>query len=187
MLEWKWMASAARRRWRRCVKRSPRWRMRSRLGRTVLISGGNCYIRTAPNTTGKIIGVALNGDKLPYGGEISDGGWPMVEHNGQKRLGQRQVRQADRLTTQQSTHSGFALRSILLMDRWKEEQMTEQDQALLTGYRQQGKGCTEIARLLGVSVNTVKSLLSAKWDRRGTETLCENASCKEGNVQTMRG
>lgn len=52
-------------------------------GRTVLISGGNCYIRTAPNTTGKIIGVALNGDKLPYGGEISDGGWPMVEHNGQ--------------------------------------------------------------------------------------------------------
>ena len=35
--------------------------------------------------------------------------------------------------------------------------MTEQDKALLIGYRQQGKGCTEIARLLGVSVNTVKS------------------------------
>lgn len=52
-------------------------------GRTVLISGGNCYIRTAPNTTGKIIGVAHNGDKLRYGGETSDGGWPMVEHNGQ--------------------------------------------------------------------------------------------------------
>ena len=52
-------------------------------GRTVLISGGNCYIRTAPNTTGKIVGVAHNGDKLPYGGETSDGGWPMVEHNGQ--------------------------------------------------------------------------------------------------------
>ena len=51
-------------------------------GRTVLISGGNCYIRTTPNTTGKIIGVALNGDKLPYGGTVSDGGWPMVEHNG---------------------------------------------------------------------------------------------------------
>ena len=51
-------------------------------GRTVLISGGNCYIRTAPNTAGKIVGVAHNGDKLPYGGEISDGGWPMVEHNG---------------------------------------------------------------------------------------------------------
>ena len=52
-------------------------------GRTVLISGGNCYIRTAPNTDGKIIGVAHNGDRLPYGGTISDGGWPMIEHNGQ--------------------------------------------------------------------------------------------------------
>ena len=35
--------------------------------------------------------------------------------------------------------------------------MTEKDRALLMGYRQQGKGCAEIARLLGVSVNTVKS------------------------------
>ncbi len=52
-------------------------------GKTVLISGGSCYIRTAPNTDGKIIGVAHNGDKLAYGGTISDGGWPMVEHNGQ--------------------------------------------------------------------------------------------------------
>ena len=52
-------------------------------GRTVLISGGSCYIRTAPNTDGKIIGVVHNGDRLPYGGTISDGGWPMVEHNGQ--------------------------------------------------------------------------------------------------------
>ena len=51
-------------------------------GKTVLISGGNCYIRTAPNTTGKIVGVAHNGDKLPYGGETSDGGWPMIEHEG---------------------------------------------------------------------------------------------------------
>jgi len=50
----------------------------------VLISGGNCYIRTASNTTGKIIGVAINGEKLSYGGEISAGGWLMVEHNGQK-------------------------------------------------------------------------------------------------------
>ena len=52
-------------------------------GKTVLISGGNCYIRTAPNTTGKILGVAHNGDKLPYGGETSDGGWLMIEHDGQ--------------------------------------------------------------------------------------------------------
>ena len=52
-------------------------------GRTVQIGGGNCYIRTAPNTTGKILGVAHNGDKLPYGGETSDGGWLMIEHEGQ--------------------------------------------------------------------------------------------------------
>ena len=53
------------------------------IGRTVQIGGGNCYIRTAPNTTGKILGVAHNGDKLPYGGETSDGGWLMIEHDGQ--------------------------------------------------------------------------------------------------------
>lgn len=53
------------------------------IGKTVLISGGNCYIRTAPNTTGKILGVAHNGDKLPYGGETSEGGWPMIEYQKQ--------------------------------------------------------------------------------------------------------
>ena len=51
-------------------------------GKTVRISGGDCYIRTAPNTTGKIVGVAHNGDKLPYGGETSDGGWLMIVHDG---------------------------------------------------------------------------------------------------------
>ena len=35
-------------------------------GKTVLISGGDCYIRTAPNTSGKVLGVAHRGDKLPY-------------------------------------------------------------------------------------------------------------------------
>ena len=53
-------------------------------GGIVLISGGSCYIRTAPNTTGKILGVAHIGDKLPYGGEISNGGWLMIEYEGQK-------------------------------------------------------------------------------------------------------
>ena len=51
-------------------------------GKTVRISGGDCYIRTAPNTTGKIVGVAHNGNKLPYGGETSDGGWLMIVHDG---------------------------------------------------------------------------------------------------------
>ena len=53
------------------------------VGKTVLISSGNCYIRTAPNTSGKILGVAHNGDRLPYGGETSDGGWLLVEYEGQ--------------------------------------------------------------------------------------------------------
>ena len=49
-------------------------------GKTVLINGGNCYIRTAPNTDGKILGVAHNGDKLSYGGETSDAGWLLIQH-----------------------------------------------------------------------------------------------------------
>ena len=52
-------------------------------GKTVGISGGNCYIRMAPNTDGKTIGVAHNGDRLPYGGVTSDGGWLMIEYEGQ--------------------------------------------------------------------------------------------------------
>ncbi len=52
-------------------------------GKTVLISGGNCYIRTAPNTDGKILGVAHKGDKLPYGGETSEAGWLLVQHKNQ--------------------------------------------------------------------------------------------------------
>ena len=34
-------------------------------------------------TDGKIVSVAHKGDTLPYGGTVSDSGWPMVEHNGQ--------------------------------------------------------------------------------------------------------
>jgi len=49
----------------------------------VRIVGGSCYIRNAPNTDGKKLGVAHNGDTLPFGGEISDGGWPQVKYQGQ--------------------------------------------------------------------------------------------------------
>lgn len=38
----------------------------------VEIVGGNCNVRTFPNTNGDIIGVAHKGDKLPYGREIDD-------------------------------------------------------------------------------------------------------------------
>ena len=37
--------------------------------------------------------------------------------------------------------------------------MTDAEKSLLVKYRQQGKGCAEIARLLNVSANTVKSYL----------------------------
>ena len=50
------------------------------IGKTVQISGGNCYIRTAPNTSGKILSVAHNGDKLPFGGEVSPTGWLLVQY-----------------------------------------------------------------------------------------------------------
>ena len=52
-------------------------------GANVQIVGGNCYVRTAPNTDGRVLGVAHNGDILPYGGETSEGGWNLVEYKGE--------------------------------------------------------------------------------------------------------
>ena len=49
----------------------------------VRIVGGNCYIRTAPNTDGKKLGVAHKGDILPYGGQVSDAGWLLVTYENQ--------------------------------------------------------------------------------------------------------
>lgn len=50
----------------------------------VRIVNGNVNIRTAPNTSGEIIGVAYNGDTLEYGGKIDAGtGWISVIYNGQ--------------------------------------------------------------------------------------------------------
>nr|DAP80361.1 MAG TPA: SH3 domain protein [Caudoviricetes sp.] len=48
----------------------------------VEIVGGNCYIRSEPNTSGAKLGVAHAGDKLTYRGEISEDGWYAVDHNG---------------------------------------------------------------------------------------------------------
>lgn len=50
----------------------------------VQIHSGNVNVRTAPNTSGKIIGVAYNGDVLEYGGKINpDNGWISVKFLGQ--------------------------------------------------------------------------------------------------------
>lgn len=51
--------------------------------RTVSIVGGNCYIRSAPNTSGKALGVAHEGDKLSYGGQTSENGWHLVAYENQ--------------------------------------------------------------------------------------------------------
>ena len=51
--------------------------------RYVKIVGGNCYVRTAPNTDGKKLGVAHDGDVLPYGGMTSDNGWHLVAFKNQ--------------------------------------------------------------------------------------------------------
>ena len=48
----------------------------------VQIVGGNCYIRSEPNTSGSKLGVAHAGDKLIYRGEISEDGWYAVDYNG---------------------------------------------------------------------------------------------------------
>lgn len=49
----------------------------------VVIVGGNCYVRSAPNTSGTKLGVAHEGDKLPYGGQVSDNGWHLVTYKNQ--------------------------------------------------------------------------------------------------------
>ena len=51
-------------------------------GKTVKISGGNCYVRTSSNTTGSIIGVAYNGDTFSYAGITATNGWLLINFNG---------------------------------------------------------------------------------------------------------
>lgn len=51
--------------------------------RYVQIVNGNCYVRTAPNTDGKKLGVAHRGDILDYQCVQSADGWHLVVYNGQ--------------------------------------------------------------------------------------------------------
>ncbi len=50
--------------------------------RYVKIVGGNCYVRSAPSTEGRKLGVVHRGDILRYQGQISADGWHLVEFNG---------------------------------------------------------------------------------------------------------
>lgn len=45
--------------------------------------GKQCYVRTAPNTSGKILGVAHSEDMLIYQGQTSEDGWHLVSFNNQ--------------------------------------------------------------------------------------------------------
>lgn len=45
--------------------------------------GKQCYVRTAPNTSGKILGVAHSEDKLVYQGQTSETGWHLVSFDNQ--------------------------------------------------------------------------------------------------------
>jgi hypothetical protein len=50
---------------------------------TVTIKNGNCWVRTAPNTSAKKLGSVKNGTVLPYGGETHSNGWHLVMYKGQ--------------------------------------------------------------------------------------------------------
>lgn len=48
----------------------------------VKIVGGNCYVRTQPNTSGRKLGVAKSGSVYNYCGKTSENGWNMINYNG---------------------------------------------------------------------------------------------------------
>lgn len=51
--------------------------------RSVHIVGGNCWVRSAPNTSSNRLGVARDGSSLTYGGQTSENGWHLVEFENQ--------------------------------------------------------------------------------------------------------
>lgn len=51
--------------------------------RLVAITGGSCYVRDAPDRTGKVLGVAHEGDRLTWLGETNEAnGWLKVDYEG---------------------------------------------------------------------------------------------------------
>jgi uncharacterized protein YgiM (DUF1202 family) len=47
------------------------------------VTGNSVYVRSAPNTDGRVLGVAHQGDLLPYQGQDSAQGWHLVEYMGE--------------------------------------------------------------------------------------------------------
>ena len=48
----------------------------------VRIVGGNCYVRSAPNTSGAILGVAHRDESFNYGGQTTQEGWNLIDFRG---------------------------------------------------------------------------------------------------------
>lgn len=46
----------------------------------VLIDGGNCFVRSKPNTNGKKLGVVMDDEVYEYAGEISENGWHKIKY-----------------------------------------------------------------------------------------------------------
>lgn len=53
-------------------------------GTSVKIRGGNCYVRSKPNTNGSKLGTAHKGTSYIYGGQTSVDGWLMILYNGKE-------------------------------------------------------------------------------------------------------
>lgn len=51
--------------------------------KSVKIVDGDCYVRTEPNTSGKKLGTAYEGDVFPYQGQISETGWHLIKFKNQ--------------------------------------------------------------------------------------------------------
>ena len=49
----------------------------------VRIEGGDCWIRTAPNKSGKQLGVAKEGNVFEYQGQTSENGWLLIAYKNQ--------------------------------------------------------------------------------------------------------
>lgn len=49
----------------------------------VRIEGGQCWIRTLPNTTGEKLEIAKRDSEWQYAGETADNGWLKIKHKGQ--------------------------------------------------------------------------------------------------------
>lgn len=49
-------------------------------GKFVVIINGNCYVRTQPNTSGKIVGTAREHEKYRYLDETSENGWRKIRY-----------------------------------------------------------------------------------------------------------